>query len=269
MTYYNEIIEILNELKNEEKITSIQFSIIKTRFISELINYNTKLNRYTRFYNFFRFNVTFGSLIVPALLSIQNNSNQTVADITYWSTWTISLLVTTCNGLIGLFSLDKNYIMYGLTLEKMKSEGWQFLQLSGKYVNLDTHDEAFPIFCKNIEDLKIKQIQLEYSEGKSKPGNKMNNKPVEKKQTDNNMSVISNPNINNLLNGLMNMSSSTGINQFQNTAQTVAQNTAQTVAQTVAQNKLNEVLSNVRNTLNPKILSDASLNDTSSDIELP
>ena len=181
-----ELLEIFEELKKEGKIDEIQFRILKTRYISELKHYLKKRNTFSKFYNSSRFTVTFGSLIVPALLSIQNTDNILLKDITYWSTWVLSLLVTTCNGLIGLFTLDKNYIMYGLTLEKLKSEGWQFIELSGIYENFKTHNEAFTIFCKNLESIKIKQVHQQYSESKSKPNSKFNSKPIELKKSVNN-----------------------------------------------------------------------------------
>jgi hypothetical protein len=67
--------------------------------------------------------------------------------------------VTTCNGLIGLFGLDKNYIMYGMTLEKLKSEGWQYIELAGIYEDFDSHEDAFSEFCKNIEHIKINPLE--------------------------------------------------------------------------------------------------------------
>ena len=209
-----EYIEILEELKNNDSITSVQFSVIKSRYINQIKFYEKQLNCYSKFYNIFRFNVTFGSLIVPALLSIQNSDDETLKEITYWTTWAVSLTVTTCNGLIGLFSLDKNYIMYGTTLEKMSSEGWQFLQLSGNYDDYASHKDAYQLFCKNVEYIKIKQIQQQYSTSKSK------NKKNDKKDED------QNNNSNNILSSLMN---NFGLNmgQMTNQAQNMGQMTNQ------------------------------------------
>jgi len=83
--------------------------------------------------------------------------------ISYWSTWSISLTVTVCNGFLQLFSLDKNYFEYALTSEQLKTEGWQFLQLSGKYDEYVDHKEAYRPFCKSIELIKRKQVEKEFS----------------------------------------------------------------------------------------------------------
>jgi len=262
----SEYINILEELRNNKCITDIQYSVIKSRYINQIQFYKKKLNRYSTIYNIFRFNVTFGSLIVPALLSIQNTDNIMLKDVTYWSTWALSLLVTTCNGLIGLFSLDKNYIMYGLTLEKMNSEGWQFVQLSGKYEDCDTHQEAYSLFCKNIEYIKIKQIQQEYAEGGKSKG-----LTTEKKEKQNNNNNNNNEFMNSILsqlsvlsNGSMN-NVNAGTNALRNGANnTVMNNTNNVNNVNATHNDINTMSNDIENSIenNPNYKNEASIKAT-------
>ena len=84
-------------------------------------------------------------------------------DISYWSAWSLSLMVTVSNGFLQLFSLDKNYFEYAITSEQLKTEGWQFLQLSGKYDEYPDHKSAYRPFCKSIELIKRKQVEKEFS----------------------------------------------------------------------------------------------------------
>jgi hypothetical protein len=72
-------------------------------------------------------------------------------------------MVTVSNGFLQLFSLDKNYFEYALTSEQLKTEGWQFFQLSGKYEDYEDHKEAYRPFCKSIENIKRKQVEKEFS----------------------------------------------------------------------------------------------------------
>jgi hypothetical protein len=114
--------------------------------------------------------ITVGSLIVPALLSIQYNTSSSDFELTiYWSTWILSLLVTTCNGLQTLFRLDKKYYSLHTILEHLHSEGWQYLELSGKYSGFytptvpPTHENQFIYFCNAIEKIRMRQIEEEYT----------------------------------------------------------------------------------------------------------
>ena len=111
--------------------------------------------------------MTTGSILLPAILSLGQMDPAKLPkhfdQITYWSSWTISLMVTASNGFLQLFSLDKNYFEYALTTEQLKTEGWQFFQLSGKYEDDETHKEAYKAFSKSIENIKRKQVEKEYS----------------------------------------------------------------------------------------------------------
>ena len=73
-------------------------------------------------------------------------------------------MVTISNGFLQLFSLDKNYFNYALVVEQLKTEGWQFFGLSGKYEEYPKHDKkAYKEFCKAVENIKRKQIENEFA----------------------------------------------------------------------------------------------------------
>lgn len=174
--YTNRVTNIIDNLqmpggKEESK------EIIKARFVDEVDYYEKKRNNTKKYYNVFRFIVTTGSILLPALLSIGQMDPAKLPrnfdQISYWSTWSISLMVTISNGFLQLFSLDKDYFSYSLVVEQLKTEGWQFFGLSGKYEEYNTHTiEAYKEFCKAVENIKRKQIEQEF-QGK---GNKTKKK---------------------------------------------------------------------------------------------
>ena len=89
-------------------------SIIKFRFLDEISFYEKKRDHTKKYYNAFRFIVTTGSIILPAILSMGQMDPAKLPKnfdmISYWASWTISLMVTGSNGFLQLFSLDKNYL---------------------------------------------------------------------------------------------------------------------------------------------------------------
>ena len=142
--------------------------LLKLRFLDEVQFYEKKRDSTKKYYNFFRFSVTTGSILLPAILSLgqmdPNKLPPNFDQVIYWTSWTISLLVTISNGFLQLFSLDKNFFNYSLTVEQLKTEGWQFFGLSGKYEEYEEHDKkSYKEFCKAIETIKRKQIEQEYS----------------------------------------------------------------------------------------------------------
>ena len=145
-------------------------AIIKHRFLDEISYYEKKRNETRKFYNIFRFIVTTGSILLPAILSMGQMDPAKLPRnfdmVSYWSAWSISLLVTASNGFLQLFSLDKNYFSYSMVVEQLKTEGWQFFGLSGKYEDYPTHQDAYKTFSKSVESIKRKQVEQEFSNGK-------------------------------------------------------------------------------------------------------
>ena len=162
--YKDQVLDIINSLRLKSETDK---HILKSRFLYEVLNYDARRNHTKKYYNGFRFIVTVGSILLPAILSIGQMDPAKLPknfdNISYWSSWGISLTVTICNGFLQLFSLDKNYFEYAITSEQLKTEGWQFFQLSGKYDEYKTHAEAYRPFCKSIENIKRKQVEKEFS----------------------------------------------------------------------------------------------------------
>lgn len=145
-------------------------AIIKHRFLDEITFYEKKRDETRKYYNTFRFIVTTGSILLPAVLSMGQMDPAKLPKhfdvISYWFSWTISLLVTGSNGFLQLFSLDKNYFNYSMVVEQLKTEGWQYFGLSGKYEDYPDHQSAYKSFSKSVESIKRKQIEQEFQNGK-------------------------------------------------------------------------------------------------------
>lgn len=163
-SYANQVNNIIDTLELDSETDR---GILKSRFLSEVVDYEKRKLKTKKYYDVFRFIVTTGSILLPAILSLGQMDPAKLPknfdQITYWASWTISLMVTASNGFLQLFSLDKNYFEYALTTEQLKTEGWQYFQLSGKYEDDESHQEAYKAFSKSIENIKRKQVEKEYS----------------------------------------------------------------------------------------------------------
>ena len=156
-------------------LTSTQKEMIQSRYLAILENFQKRTRNHSIIFFMGHFIVTVGSLFVPALLSIQNSgSNYTFNNVNftvqiYWATFVISLLVTICNGILTLFKVDKKYYFLNTTLERLRSEGWQYIGLSGRYSGQllesgvqPTHQNQFVYFIHYVEKIKMKQVEEEY-----------------------------------------------------------------------------------------------------------
>tara|TARA_Y100000389_G_C17460814_1_gene521520 strand:+ start:977 stop:1831 length:855 start_codon:yes stop_codon:yes gene_type:complete len=165
--YSSRVNEIIDNLDLPEDMAESNKGLLKARFLDEVTFYEKKRDKTKKFYNVFRFIVTTGSILLPAILSLgqmdPTKLPKNFDQITYWSSWSISLSVTISNGFLQLFSLDKNFYSYSLVVEQLKTEGWQYFGLSGKYEEYDIHSkEAYKEFCKAVENIKRKQVEQEF-----------------------------------------------------------------------------------------------------------
>jgi len=166
-----------SEAIQKTRLEELHKIIFYNRFLSVLEEFEVRSYRLSILFHVLRILVSIGSLIVPALLSIQysDTSNSTTikdpdsfAYEIYWATWVISLLVTTSNGILTVFKIDKKYYFLHTTKEQLRSEGWQYLELSGRYSGFHTpgthptHENQFIYFCHAIEKIKMHQVEEEY-----------------------------------------------------------------------------------------------------------
>ncbi len=140
-------------------------TIIEERYIRMLQASFWKCRRISMLYNTSRIVITIGSIIVPALISIQYISEAPFlfTQSVYWATWVLSLLVTISNGFLTMFKFDRKYYLYHASFEQMKTEGWQYLALTGNYKGpAVTHETEFNHFTQTIERIRMRQTEEEY-----------------------------------------------------------------------------------------------------------
>jgi hypothetical protein len=204
-SFSDKVGDIVDDLELEKTYDK---AIIKHRFLDEISYYEQKRDHTKKYYNLFRFIVTTGSILLPAILSMGQMDPSKLPKhfdmITYWASWTISLSVTASNGFLQLFSLDKNYFSYSMVVEQLKTEGWQFFGLSGKYDDYPSHQEAYKTFSKSVESIKRKQVEQEFSNGKGDTKKKKFDFQGEmKKFSQEQISLVSEPIKNTLTNQII------------------------------------------------------------------
>jgi hypothetical protein len=163
----NKQIQLIKEAFDILDISSEHKLILKHRFTSLLEEYGDRSLRYSFTFHGLRAVITIGSLIVPAILSIQFTATQSSHEV-YWIVWFLSLFVTISNALMTLLKVDKKYYTLNTVFHHIVSEGWLYIELTGKYSGFKTpgqtptHTNQFIYFCHSIEKIRMKQVEDEY-----------------------------------------------------------------------------------------------------------
>lgn len=164
MKYIDHMDDLFSELHD---LTPLQRRTLTERYRFLMTEYRRRCCLYSTLFYSFRITMTVGSLAVPALLSIQNTPGST--GVMYWFTWGLSLAVTTANGIMTLFKIDKRFFMLHATAERLRSETWQYLQLSGRYSGHHVHGNIKPshanqyvFYCSQLEKINMKRVDDEF-----------------------------------------------------------------------------------------------------------
>ncbi len=166
-------------------LNDYQKTILRQRYLNEVLLYDKKAKVAEFFYMFLSMFVTISSIILPALLSIQEidysddeKKDEDFKKRVYWGAFIVSLLITISNGIIQFLSLHKQFVSFNQTKEQLLAEGWYYFELSGRYKE-KTHESAFIEFCEQVEKIKKKQVDKELlfiSDGDDKKADPVANK---------------------------------------------------------------------------------------------
>lgn len=148
--------------------------VLQLRYLSVSAHLFQRAYMYSWIFHIGRTVVTVGSLIIPAMLNLQGGGGDggDGRDSVYWFVWVLSLLVTTCNGIMTLFKVDKKYYFLHTISHQLESEAWQYISLTGRYAQKRKdvngteydllHKELFFYFTYMMEKMVMKQVEEEY-----------------------------------------------------------------------------------------------------------
>ena len=162
----------VNPLIDNIKLSRYKRNILKKRYTKLVIYYENYAADINKKYNICRIIISVGSMILPTLQTIQNN--ETVVeykDEIFWAAIGTSLSVMISNNLISMFALDRKYVMYAVTAEKLKAIGWKYFELSDMF-STKNHLENWVLFWNEVEKIKKLQVIAEFTDSDDK-----NNEP--------------------------------------------------------------------------------------------
>lgn len=158
----------VNPLIDNIKLSKYKRNILKKRYTKLVIYYENYAENVRRKYNLCRIVISVGSMILPTLQTIQNNETVSAyKDVIFWAAIGTSLGVMISNNLISMFSLDRRYIMYAVTAEKLKAVGWKYFELSDMFSN-KSHLENWIPFWNEVEKIKKLQVIAEFTDNDDK-----------------------------------------------------------------------------------------------------
>ena len=126
---------------------------LRSRWLDQVVWTESKAASARNRYYALRLTTLVGALLLPAIATL-DPQDATQHDAARIATWVIGLVVAISAAVEGFFHFGDRWRNYRRTAELLKTEGWLFLQLSGRYnTNGSTHAAAYPAFALRVEEL--------------------------------------------------------------------------------------------------------------------
>jgi len=129
----------------------LQKEFLRGRWLDQLRWMVGKAISTQRWYNRLRLVTIVGGVLIPALVGL--NVSGAASERIRWIVFGLGLMVALAASIEGFFHYSDRWPHYRRTAELLRSEGWQFFQLSGQYAGSGTHARAYPAFAAQVEVL--------------------------------------------------------------------------------------------------------------------
>jgi hypothetical protein len=153
----------LGKLVDSIDLPDHQAQYLRSRWLDQVLWMERAAGLARRRYYTLRLVTVLGAVVIPALVSLDLTGNAETA--VNWTTFAISLLVAASAAIDGFFHFGSRWRHYRGTVERLKSEGWSFAELSGHYHRPNsTHRDVFPDFVSHVEQALGQEVE-DYVEG--------------------------------------------------------------------------------------------------------
>ncbi|MGH2416137.1 MAG: DUF4231 domain-containing protein [Microcystaceae cyanobacterium] len=153
----------LEKLIETLELSDLQKHFLRSRWLEQVSWMGERAKQARNWYYRLRLTAIIGGIIVPILVGL-NINDRNVALSVRWSTVGLSGVVAISSALEEFFRYGDRWRHYRHTSESLKTQGWQFSQLSGLYSDYKSHQEAFSNFATHIEDILQRDVEVYVTE---------------------------------------------------------------------------------------------------------
>ncbi|PSN19689.1 DUF4231 domain-containing protein [filamentous cyanobacterium CCP5] len=148
-----------NTLFESLQLQDIQRHFLRSRWLDQVMWMEKKAATCQRRYYRLRITAIVLGVIVPVMVGIDLRRD-TLNEIKKYATIGLSTIVAVSAAVEEFFHYGERWNHYRRTVESLKTQGWQFSQLSGPYRDFKNHEAAFGSFAEQIEELLQRDVEV-------------------------------------------------------------------------------------------------------------
>lgn len=161
-SYQDWLKEDLGGVIDSLPLDEVQRHFLRSRWLDQVLWMEGRAVHARRRYYALRLTAALGGVIVPTLVSLNpdGSAGATVRGLSIG----LSLLVALAVAVEELIRFGERFRHYRRAVELLKSEGWQFFQLTGPYRRHDTHQSAYRSFAARVEGIIQPSVEVYVTE---------------------------------------------------------------------------------------------------------
>ncbi|MFL6230992.1 MAG: DUF4231 domain-containing protein [Pyrinomonadaceae bacterium] len=144
----------------ELDLSNIQRAYLRVRWLEQMQQVSRAYRRAFRSYKTLRLVTVVGCLVILMLVSLSYGAAGEWVATARLLTIFLSLSVSVCVVVEQLYEFGEQARRHERVAERLKAEGWRFLQLSGHYHRYRNHADAFATFAGQIEALSQRGVEV-------------------------------------------------------------------------------------------------------------
>jgi hypothetical protein len=150
-SYIHQLEQVFGEVIQNSELSDLRKQFLRSRWLDQTLWMEARASRARNSYYILRLTAIVGGVIIPTLVSLSLEGQPAI-----WlrgAVFAISLAVAISGAVEGFFRYGDRWRHYRQTAETLKSEGWEFFQLSSHYSRYQNLAEAYPRFAGWVEDV--------------------------------------------------------------------------------------------------------------------
>jgi hypothetical protein len=143
-------------------LSNLQKGFVRSRWLQQVLRLDYELQRALKKYQILRLATALGCLVILMLVSVGFDEARLGAWATTVRYLTILLTLVVSGSVVieHLFNYGRSWRDAEQSLERLQTEGWRFLQLSGHYRHYENHAAAFSAFVNQVEELSQHEVEV-------------------------------------------------------------------------------------------------------------
>jgi Protein of unknown function (DUF4231) len=169
--YNNHLKQQFGQLIDIVELPELQKNFLRSRWLEQVLWMEGRAKSARNWHHRLRLTTIFGGVLIPALVSLssfnldalantKDNNKTNFRGFFGLSAFVLSQVVAVSAASEQFFNNGDRWRHYRRSVESLKTQGWQFFQLTGTYSKMESHQQAFMMFAGQVEEILQHDVEV-------------------------------------------------------------------------------------------------------------